>query len=249
MSGLDSKTRLTVLNTPKDFLSWKVDLRVHLKAKKLWSLTEGTRQRPTTKGEELDQWNDENDKALAEIMPTLGHAYKAQHQTVDDAAQLWEAIVTQHESKGFVQRYNLLLEIPRLTIGQCNNDVNAYCNRFAKLRDEQIVANGSTHQGDNFTSNQLTTFFVGGLQCLPRWEQFVLNLRQKEKLPFLDEVMSLARDEHRLHKTMGSTPDTAIVLPAQSNKGSNKPYHKNQIGHCTIHPRSNHTDEDCFVPS
>ena len=247
MSGLDIKTRLTVLNTPKDFLSWKVDLRVHLKAKKLWNLTEGTRQRPSAKSEEFDQWNDDNDKALAEIMPILGPPYKAQHQTVDDAAQLWEAIVTQHESKGFVQRYNLLLEIPRLTIGQCNNDVNAYCNRLAKLRDEQIVANGSMHQGDNFTSNQLVTFFVGGLQGLPRWEQFVLNLRQKEKLPSLDEVMSLARDEHRLHKTLGSTPDTAIVLSAQSTKRSKKPYHKNQIGHCTIHPRSNHADEDCFV--
>ena len=116
MSGLDIKSRLTVLNTPKDFLSWKVDLRVHLKAKKLWNLVEGTQPRPTTKSDELDQWNDENDKALAEIVPTLGPAYKAQHQTVDDAAQLWEAIVTQHESKGFVQRYNLLLEIPRLTI-------------------------------------------------------------------------------------------------------------------------------------
>ena len=103
------------------------------------------------------------------------------------------------------------------------------------------------HQGDNFTSNQLVTFFVGGLQRLPRWEQFVLNLRQKENLPSLDEVMSLARDEHRLHKALGSTPDTAIVLSAQSTKRSKKPYHTNRIGHCTIHPRSSHTDEDCFV--
>jgi hypothetical protein len=60
MSGLDSKTSHTVLSTPKDFLSWKVDLRVH-----------------------LNQWDDDNDKALVEIMPTLGPAYKAHYQTVD----------------------------------------------------------------------------------------------------------------------------------------------------------------------
>jgi hypothetical protein len=162
----DTKTRLTVLNHAKDFLSWKVDLRIHLRAKKLWTLVEGSRQRPDDSDEDskLESWDDNNDKALAELIPTLGPTYKAQYQTIEEAPLLWKALLTQHESKGFVNRYNLLLDIPRLSITQCNNDIHSYCNKLAKLRDEQIVANGDKYQHDNFTSNQLTTFFIGGLQ-------------------------------------------------------------------------------------
>jgi len=245
MAGYDSKTRLTVLNSPKDFLSWKLDLRIHLKSKKLWNLVNGSYKQPSSDDiSDATSWDDDNDKALAEIIPTLGPTYKAQYQTVELASHLWSALVSQHESQGFVQRYNLLLEIPRLTISQCNNDINSYCSKFAKLRDEQIVANGSKHQGDNFTQNQLTTFFVGGLQGLPRWDQFVLNLRQKEYLPPLEEIMALTRDEQRLHKSLGSTPDTAIVLSTQSHKHK-KPFSKQ--GMCRLHPQSTHKDEDCFV--
>jgi hypothetical protein len=237
----DTKIRLTVLNYAKDFLSWKVDLRIHLRAKKLWTIVDGSRKRPDDDSK-LEAWEDDNDRALAELIPTLGPAYKAQYQTVEEASLLWKALLTQHESKGFVNRYNLLLEIPRLSIAQCNNDIHSYCNKLTKLRDEQIVANGDKHQDDNFTSNQLTTFFIGGLQGIPRWEQFVLNLRQKEDLPSLEEAMALARDEQRLHKALGTTPETAIVLSSQR---SNKP--SPPRGSCKLHPRANHKDEECFV--
>ena len=57
----------------------------------------------------------------------------------------------------------------------------------------------------------------------------------------------LARDDQRLHETLGSTPDNAIVLPAQSTKASNKSYCQSQVSRCKIHLRSNHIDKDCFV--
>ena len=56
--------------------------------------------------------------------------------------------------------------------------------------------------------------------------------------------MALTRDEQCLHKSLGSTPDTAIVLSTQSHKHK-KPFSKQ--GMCRLHPQSTHKDEDCFV--
>jgi hypothetical protein len=77
----NSKIRLTVLNHAKDFLSWKVDLRIHLRAKKLWSLVDGTRLRPKGSDDDskLELWDDDNDRSLPELIPTLGPTYKAQY--------------------------------------------------------------------------------------------------------------------------------------------------------------------------
>jgi hypothetical protein len=77
MAGIDTKTRLTVLNNVKDFLSWKVDLRIYLRAKKLWTLVQGSRKRPESSAPDVVAWEDDTDKALAEIIPTLGPTYKA----------------------------------------------------------------------------------------------------------------------------------------------------------------------------
>ena len=100
MASIDSKTRLTVLNSPKDFLSWKLDLRIHLRSKKLWNLVSGSQKQPANDADsDITAWDDDNDKALAEIIPTLGPTYKAQYQTVELASHLWSALVSQHESQ------------------------------------------------------------------------------------------------------------------------------------------------------
>ena len=225
MAGLDTKTRLTVLNNAKDFLSWKLDLRIHLKSKKLWTLVDGSRERPKDNASDAITWDDDNDKALAEIIPTLGPTYKAQYQTIELARQLWSALVSQHESQGFVQRYNFLLEIPRLTIGQCNNDINSYCSRFAKLRDEQIVANGSKHQSDNFTCNQLTTFFVGGLQGFLAGNSLFSTSGKKRTFP-------LSKKPWPLHAT-----SNAFTRQSDPHQIQQSRCHPNHVG--TISPLPN----------
>jgi hypothetical protein len=70
----------------------------------------------------------------------------------------------------------------------------------------------------------------------------VLNLRQKKDLPLLEEAIALTRNEQRLHKALGTTPETAIILSSQR---SNKP--SPPRGTCKLHPRANHKDEECFV--
>jgi len=270
----DQKSRGTILRGQKDWSAFKIDTRCELDAKDHWHVVDGSTPRPQNgssrsedkKGassaiianQEQKEWDSHNKKALNIIVHRLSKPYKIQYTTIKYAAALWKALCHQHESNSLIGRWEATIDLARLTLARCNNNVTTYTNRFSQLRDEQIVANGSARHL-NWPDESLVMFYIAGLQTNTRWEQFVLSFRQiKGTLPTLEETMQLAREHGRLTKSIendpGSSAENAIVLTAESQKkqhggrSTNKQKKTYQKGSCSVHPEAtNHTNEGCFV--
>lgn len=206
----------TVLTSPKNWAAFKIDAKVELIARGHWQIVSGNKCRPQQPSylssssikhttlqasasisltNEQQDWDDHNGQALAILLPRLGKKYRVQYATVTSASALWEALCNQHETP--MRRFDLVLELARLTLAGCNNDINVYSSKFLCLRGEQILVNGYDHRENNFTEAQLVMLYISGLQSNPRWEPFVLNFMQNETLPSLEMVVCLSREEQR----------------------------------------------------
>ena len=205
------------LTSPKNWAVFKLVTKFELIAKEHWQVVSGDELRPQNSSymsssgieddkvhasasisvtSEQEDWDYHNKQALAIIVSRLGQKYKVQYATATTASTLWKALCTQHEFYSSICCFNLLLEIPRITLAGCNNDINAYSNKFLRLRAEQILANSYGNREDNYTENQLVMFYIGGLKSSTQWEQFVLNCFQKNSLPSsLESIVQLSREE------------------------------------------------------
>jgi hypothetical protein len=239
------KTRAFILKSPSDYQAWRIETYYHLLGQGWYSHIDDSDPRPHDAAKVAQQqWDRDDAKALALMNGLMSPAFKLQFKAATTLKLLWERLERQFQARGFSQRYTALLNLVQTTLSSCDDDIDQYCSKFTQARDEQIIANGDNYSGNNMTEDNLVTLFVGGLTSSTTFEPFVLNFRQKEKMPNLEETMSLAREEVRISPIIGSQ-DNPIVLNTQ--KIRNLKNRKRKRGNCPKHPGLSHNKDDCWV--
>jgi len=135
------------------------------------------------------------------------------------------------------------LDLIQTSLSTCDDNIEKYCSKFTQELDEQIIANGEEHVGNNLTEDNLVNSFIRGLNGSSLFDSFILNFRQKEIMPKLEETMSLAREGARIHKSGTGTRDDPIALSTQRGISRKR---KRKTGTCPKHPSMSH-EKDCWV--
>ncbi|HEY5744748.1 MAG TPA: reverse transcriptase domain-containing protein [Chryseolinea sp.] len=242
------KTRAFELRTARDYPAWRVETYYRLLGHDWYGHVDGSNPRPKESEQNArKEWDREDAKAMAFINSVMAPSFKLQFKAATALKTLWERMEAQFQPKGFNQRYTALLALVQTSLSSCGGDIEKYCSTFTQARDEQIIANGEEHSQNNLTEDNLVTLFIGGLNQAPQFESFVLNFRQKEKMPNLEDTMSLAREEARIHKGGAGSKDNPIVLNTQRDKTSQSTKRKGKKGNCPEHPGMSHNEDDCWT--
>lgn len=213
----DRSSRIELLNS-SNYEVWRIRMKAVLLRHDKWGYVSGSIPEPeAVSGDRatataLSKWKDHDEKALAEIILSVGEAELRSISNCTTSKEAWEKLQSIHASKGPVRKIELLTDVTSFKLEE-DDDFRQRLDKFSSAV-EQLAG-----MKIDIPNDMLVVLILKGLPS--SYENFRCAMRSKDDLPTTEVLIGKIMDENKSRRVNDLTVDNN-ALYAGNRQSSNQ---------------------------
>ena len=196
-----SSVRITPL-TKENYYAWKQKMMALLIDAELWPYVIGMKKRPAEEGQEANEWDMKDQRALAAIVLRVSDDYLVYLDGMPTSADAWRKLRNIFESKGALTVTNLWRKLFRL---QASDDTIMEDH----IRLIQDYLRNLRNRGERVEDATIKNIILASLPETDFWENFTMSITIAKANIDSDDLIAKLLSTDQLKKAESST-DTAL---------------------------------------